>query len=890
MLLFLETVDIAAIFLMLFILVVILKQPASKVQTAFILYNVFSMVFVVGIHLELIHSDTIGEALAGLCVQYIGQAGLLLSLLWFVSEFARFCIPVWVYWLEAICDAFVIAGIFTAEKHKLFYTSMKILTDGIYNRIEVGHGVLWYLHFIILDAIVSTLLILGIIRYKKSTPVQRKRILYIEAGMGTLEITLLLKRAGLFGSYNPIVIAMAFSMFCMMVAMVKYRYFGSLNAAVDNAFNHGNEGLVILDSDGLVIFANYKMEELFPGINKKDTDTNYKEIKEFIENGEKFLHKNGISYELRIEDIIENGEKNGRMLWFVDQTQTLLTMQKLKEADEAKTQFLMRTSHELRTPLNTMLGMNEMIMRESKEEKTRDYAEKIAFAGNHMMLLVDEVLNASRIESGTLGIVKVPYNVKEVLGKAEEFMRYQAEKKGLIFTVKIKDGIKEDTFQAGDSAHIFLVLINLLSNAVKYTDTGFINLGAEIKTEECGKRLIFFVSDSGIGICKEDIKQIFENFGRGSNIEGRDGMGLGLSIVKRLVEAMGGIITVESTPGKGSCFIISFAWEEPSHKEIEAYKRKEQENKETKPGRNKKECPDFSGKIILAADDNKNNLMVLEHLLKRTNAIVETVAGGKAAIEACINKKYDIILLDHMMPDIDGIAALHQIKKAQNGKNNNTCIIALTANAGNGAEQMYLSEGFDGYLPKPVNPEKLEQMLFSFLNPDKENGISIAKNTCQENSMEENIQEDIQEKDGWYWKLKESGINIQEGLCYADMDIIFYQELLILFAKHSIEYKHKLDNIYNTIIKPQGREAGNNMEYKTSENNSEWTEWTALCHRIKGEAKGIGAVTLGSYFTQLEAAGNARDKEKAIEIYPAACKELQKTADNIINASKKPPL
>lgn len=882
MLLFLEAVDIAAIFLMLFILIVILKQPASKAQTAFILYNVFSMVFVIGIHLELVHSDTIGEALAGLCVQYAGQAGLLLSLLWFVSEFARFCIPVWVYWAEAVCDAFVIAGIFTAENHNLFYTSMKIRTDGLYNRIEVGHGILWYCHFIILDAVVLTLLVLGAVRYKKSKPVQRKRILYIETGMLALEITLLLKRAGVFGSYNPIVIAMVFSMFCMMVAMVKYHYFGSLNAAVDNAFNHGNEGLVILDSDNLVIFANYKMEELFPGINKKDTDKSYKEIKELMESGEKLLHKDGTVYELRIEDIIENGEKNGCMLWLVDQTQALLTMQKLKEADEAKTQFLMRTSHELRTPLNTMLGMNEMIIRESSEEKTRDYAEKIAFAGKHMMLLVDEVLNASRIESGTPGIVKIPYQIKDVLEKAEEFMRCQAEKKGLVFKAETSDSIKEDTFQSGDPAHIFLVLINLLSNAVKYTDSGFITLMAEIKTEKDKERLIFSVTDSGIGICGEDIKQVFEKFGRGRNIEGRDGMGLGLSIVKRLVEAMEGVITVESTPGKGSCFTISFAREEPSYEEIVAYKKNGQESKEA-AYRNKKEWQDFSGKVILAADDNKNNLMVLEHLLKRTNAIVETVTSGRKAVEACINKKYDIILLDYMMPDIDGITAFHQIKE---GKNHNTYIIALTANAGNGAEQMYLSEGFNGYLSKPVNPEKLEQMIFSFLEADKEKDIHKTENSYKQKSQEE----EIQGKDSWYCKLKESGINIKEGLRYSDMDITFYQELLVLFARQSRERKQELDSIYNSIINPQYTEAGNNIEPQKTVNNSKLDEWTALCHRIKGEAKGIGAVALGNYFIRLEEAGNFGDKEKIMEIYPAACKELQKMADSIINASKEPSL
>ena len=148
MLFFLETVDVVAILLMLFMLVVILNQQPSKAQMAFVLYNVFTIIFVIGLQLELMHSDTVGEALSGLCVQYVGQAGFLMALLWFVSVFARFSIPAWIYGVQGLCSTFVLVGIFTAEKHSFFYSSMEILTDGLYNRIEVEGGVLWYLHYI----------------------------------------------------------------------------------------------------------------------------------------------------------------------------------------------------------------------------------------------------------------------------------------------------------------------------------------------------------------------------------------------------------------------------------------------------------------------------------------------------------------------------------------------------------------------------------------------------------------------------------------------------------------------------------------------------------------------------------------------------------------------
>lgn len=849
MLLFLETVDIIAVLLMLFILAVILKQPSSRAKTAFILYNVFSIFFVAGIHLELLHSDTIGEALAGLCVQYIGQSGILLSLLWFVSEFARFPVPVWVYILDAVCYAFVITGIFTAESHHFFYTSMKILTNGMYNRIEVGHGVLWYLHYIILDSVVFIILALCAVRYKKSTPVQKKRILYIAAGTSVLAASLALKRAGLFGSYNPIVASMTLCMFCMMMAMVRYSYFGSLHAAVDNAFNHGNEGLVILDSDGTIIFANYRMDELLPDIHKGGKISNYPEITEVMESGNLF-NKDGTLYEVRIEDITEHGERNGYILWFVDQTQTLLTMQKLKEADEAKTQFLMRASHELRTPVNTMLGMNEMVIRESSEEKIRNYAKEAAQAGAHMILLLDEILNASRLESGEREIIKKPYRISRVLSKVEGLMRPQAEQKGLLFISKAeKILMDENMFQNGDSSNLVIVLSNLLSNAIKYTDKGFVSIEANTQAGVAGRLVIFSVSDSGIGIQEDELEYIFENFGRGSNTGGRDGMGLGLAIVKKIVKAMGGKLTVESTQGKGSRFDVSLEWEEASEEEVAAWK-KEHENEEAAGNTEKREWPDFHTKTILTVDDNSRNIMVLKHLLKRTKATIETASDGNEAVRACIRKKYDLVLLDHMMPGMDGITAFHEIKERKDSKNHDTKVIALTANAGKVAEQMYLSEGFAGYLSKPVDPDKLEQLLLYCLS---ENGRAGPVETGE--SEEEILPEDI-------------GINVQEGLRYADMDTVFYHKMLNLFARQYKEQQQKLERIYHDI-------------QAETENDVLWNKWTILCHRLKGEAKGIGAQVLGIYFYNLELAGSIKDKERIKEIYPPASGEWQKIVDSI---------
>lgn len=883
---FLKTVNIIGILLMIFMLAVIFRQQPSRAQTAFVLYNLFTIVFVVGIHLELVHSDTVGEALSGLCVQYVGQAGLLMSLLWFVSEFSGFLIPAWVYRLEAVCNVFVLVGVFTAERHRLFYTSMKILTDGMYNRIEVGHGILWHLHFAHLYLVVITILILCIVRYKRSTPIQRKRITYIAVGISADAVLLLLKIAGVFGSYNPIVIARTFSMFCMMIAMVRYSYFDSLDAAVDNAFNHGNEGLVILDSKDMILFANRRMDELFPDIRKGRAISRYEEIRELMEGDEHLLHRDGDVYELREENIVEQGEINGRMLWFVNQTQQLQALQKLKEADEAKTQFLMKVSHELRTPMNTMLGMNEMIYRESSEEAIRHYAKEVADAGAHMMSLVDEVLDVSRIESGTLTIGRSPYHVGEVIGKAEELMRPQAEKKMLHFTVEVAECLTADNcILLGDPVHLLQVLVNLLSNAVKYTDAGFVMLKADVLEEAGDKRLILSVSDSGIGIRHDEMEQIFENFERGSNTGGRDGMGLGLAIVKQLTEAMGGTLTVESTQKKGSVFCVRLPWTETAENESDevdesaGWKREEAID----------EIPDLHTSTILAVDDNPDNLMVIRHLLKRTKAVVETAEDGQSAVEACRKQKFDLILLDHMMPVMDGITALHQIREQKNGLNRDTEIIALTANAGKGAGQMYLSEGFADYIAKPVVPKRLEQVLSRYLGAGREAadpceiGMQETAEVDSEANSETDSIETILAENRWLKLLEQDGIDTREGIRYADMDAAFYCQLLMLFAGQREKQQSKLDRICQDILHRDMSESGvENSGCGTPERTAAWETWVSSCHGLKGEARGLGASVLGAYFYQLELAGRERDREKIKEIYPQACQEWNKVADGIL--------
>lgn len=869
---FLVSVNIIALILMLFMLAICLHKKLSKAQLAFIIYDIFSMLFVVGVHLELVHSDTVGEALAGLCIQYVGQAGFLMAFLWFASEFGRLKIPKFIYFIQAVVNAIVLVAVFTAEYHPYFYKTMRILKDGMYNRMEVTDGIIWVIHYIHLAVVILAVFILCVMRYRESSPIHKKRILYMIAGVGTFALELILKGLGVFGSYNPLVIAMTIMMFCMMMAMIRYGYFGSQQAAVDNAFHHGKEGLIILDAENKIISVNQRMKELFPEIKVGSAASRQKEILQALTNRERLLHKNDRIYELRMEDIVENGEKDGCMIWFIDQTETLEMMQRLRSADEAKTRFLMKVSHELRTPMNAILGMNEVIAEETSEEKIRGYTREIASAGDSMIALIEEVLDASRLESGTLQIKKDAFALEEVIHDAASQMRPQAEKKSLNFRLRMEEPLlKPGKHFYGDKAHIRQIILNLLENAVKYTDEGFVELGVEKAAENGDTFLKITVADSGIGIGKEEQDKIFESFERGNAARNsrKDGIGLGLDIARQLAEAMGGKISLISEVAKGSTFTVRIPWVEVSEKQHFAKQSEKSMN------------ADYSSFTILAVDDNEQNLMVLEHLLHKTKVKMETVMDGNAAIQKCEEKTYDLLLLDHMMPKPDGIETLHLIRADEKGRNHYTQAVAFTANATAGAKELYKNEGFAEYITKPVKPGTLEIMLQKYLRD-----YLPEENMFFQGNMDDTK---ITKLRGLLHYLEKHGIAAEEGLSYADGDEQFYKELLGIFAKEKEKKHHNLEKAFQSlkvnhvVTMKEAAETVIDTEAATNAENMNdlWKTFVNQSHGLKGEAWGIGARTLGDFFYQLECAGKEKSIEKIEHFYPKAMEEWQQVVDAI---------
>lgn len=384
-----------------------------------------------------------------------------------------------------------------------------------------------------------------------------------------------------------------------------------------------------------------------------------------------------------------------------------------ESANRAKSDFLASMSHEIRTPINAIIGMNEMIMRESDDRQIKDYAEKIGNASQSLLSLVNDILDFSKIEAGKMEITPNEYCLTDLLNDVINMILMKAEQKKLKWKTEIEDTLPSRLM--GDEVKIRQILLNILNNAVKYTDKGTITFSIQGKMEEDVFQICFSVRDTGIGIRKEDLPKLFTGFERLDRLKNRniEGTGLGLSITKNLVDQMNGEIKVESIYGVGSEFIVSIPQKICDDTPIGNHWSVLNESKSIE----EKYQVSFRAPNakVLMVDDNRTNIFVAVSLVKDTQVQVTTCTSGEECLDHVVKEHYDLILLDHMMPGMDGVEVLQQIKTLEDSKNKDVPVIVLTANAIVGAREEYLKMGFTDYLAKPIIGKQLEMMLDKYI-------------------------------------------------------------------------------------------------------------------------------------------------------------------------------
>ncbi len=495
-------------------------------------------------------------------------------------------------------------------------------------------------------------------------------------------------------------------------------------------------------------------------------------------------------------------------------------------ANEAKSSFLSTMSHDIRTPMNAILGLNEMVLRETRDDDIRMYSESIKTAGSTLLGIINDILDFSKIEAGKMEIINVDYSSVSLLNDLVNMVKNKAEEKGLSINLDI-DGNIPATLH-GDEIRIKQVIINILSNAVKYTEQGYITFSVyadKISDRPDSIRLKVSVADTGIGIKPEELDKLFVAFERIDEKANRniEGTGLGMTIVQRFLDMMGSHLAVDSEYGKGSVFSFELEqkvvkWD-PIGDFEEAFSLSSSERINY---HEKFTAPDAR---VLVVDDTPVNLTVFVNLLKRTGLKIDTAESGDEGILFFVKEKYDVIFLDHMMPDKDGIETLMEMKDIEDTPNRNTPVICLTANAISGMREIYTNAGFDDYITKPIDAEKLELMLLKYLPGDK---VTIASY---------NGDTDDYVLPEFLYEIKELDVDAGLEYCGGGEDYIMALQMYRKSAEkkaEEIEKYYAAGDIKNTTVK---------------------------VHALKSSSRSIGALKLGEFAAGLEEAGNMGDEK-----------------------------
>ena len=576
------------------------------------------------------------------------------------------------------------------------------------------------------------------------------------------------------------------------------------------------------------------------------------------------------------EEMSVQGEDEIGILSRSLQTMSTSLKQQIEIADSAnraKSEFLSNMSHEIRTPINAVLGMNEMILRDTKDKKILDYAGNVRSAGRTLLSLVNTILDFSKIESGKMEILPVVYDTASLINNLVNSISERARDKGLKLNIRIDETIPSVLF--GDDVRVSQVIMNLLTNAVKYTKEGSVTLSisTDSRTEE-EIRLAVKVSDTGIGIRREDMDKLFESFARIEEKRNRniEGTGLGMAIVSRLLQMMDSKLEVESTYGEGSAFSFVIKQKIIDQEPLGDYRERVRENQSRQ---SEEECPRMEGARILVVDDYDMNLSVMRNFLGLYGIVPDLAASGTEAIEAVNRKDYHIIFLDHMMPGLDGIETLARLKEYHLIKEG-MVVIALTANAVVGARDTYMQAGFDDYLTKPIEVKKLEETLLHYLPKDLVHYDKPPETPAEEEKAdEEEVSDDTEtpkieeaDDDAFAAALEKMGISVEEGLVYSADSMEIYREVLASFVEKSAE---------------RGDDLAADFEKK------DWKAYQILVHSFKSGSRTVGAMEVSEQARALEMAAKESDTAYIEEHHAAFLERYRKLTEGIRDLLKKQP-
>lgn len=700
-------------------------------------------------------AKTVDAAIIGNSLIYLGGCYLPFFVFCIGADLTGIHPPRWLKLFMVTLSTFVLFCTFTIGRSPIYYKSISIADGGGYTILVKEYGPLHYVYYLMLGVyIISVAHVTGFAIRRRNVVSFKTTILYsvflfsnvsiyaidrflninfelnsISYLLTELTILLIYKRVSMYDmTYNVMSIWERMEEYAYIVFDRNKKYLGS-NALARQYF----ENLKFQEIDRKLSGNLPEITDLLERFDRmnpgEDYDHKYvyrETIKlsgRVLRSEVKFLsRKRSLSflgnsiygYLVEFYDITKDSEYIASI---EEKNERLAAAEKRAlEASNAKSDFLSSMSHEIRTPINTILGMNEMISRESNDLVILGYSRDVEKAGHLLLNLINDVLDFSKIEAGNFELDEKEYSISELAKISEKMLEKRASEKGLRIALDVDPGMPAGLI--GDEGKIEQILVNLITNAVKYTNEGYIRISVSGEYTDDGYDLELSVSDTGIGIKPEDLDHIFDSFTRADLRKNRhiEGTGLGLAITKRICERMGGSIKVSSRYGEGSVFTAKIPQKIGDSTLVGSVKL----NRQTQKIRRKRYVASFTAPEarVLIVDDNEMNLEVFVSLLKNTKVRMDKAFGGSEAYELTRQNKFDVIFMDHMMPAPDGIETLHMIREDENNPNRETPVIALTANAVSGSMEMYLSAGFDGYLSKPVDPLELEESVRDHISQD----------------------------------------------------------------------------------------------------------------------------------------------------------------------------
>ena len=703
-----------------FLLASIMRQRDSDYRSRLIMTIVCCLIALVSRSLFIMAQEM--REMVALCkTEYIGKCFANFMALAFVLAYYR------IQWNRKLMltlfgvNLAMFMVIMTCDYHQLYYTSYEIAAIDSGNILILGKAPLYYFYmfFCLAEMIMYLYVCINPVYQQIRKGTRAIQALLIMAGIMPF-LLLLLYLSGITGGFDTTPLGILFSVVFLFAAVNKYGLFDTVQSAKEAVIESMDEGIIVSDNNMKFLYANPAACKLFPDMKLGEDQISEAEIQAIYEQSGTVIDLKDKSYEIRNSEVRDEVRVRGYMLSVIDVTDMMAQaklMKELKEkaenASHVKSAFLANMSHEIRTPMNAILGMTEIALRGKLEDQQRDAIEQIKTASMTLITIINDILDFSKMESGKMEIVEVDYDVMTLMQDMYHIVSGKIEEKNLRLDITIDPTIPRSLH--GDEIRMKQVLINLVNNAVKFTEQGSIHLTVGYERRDDDILLKGSVRDTGIGIRPEDLERIFNSFEQSDTFRNRkkEGSGLGLAISRQLLHLMGGDIHVESVYGQGSNFHFEVPQLIVDESPCGAFELSERLPRTGQTA----EYQDFRapGAKVLIVDDNLVNRKVAEGLMRPFAMQIDTAKSGKEAIEMVRQKEYHLIFMDHMMPDMDGVETTHAIRDLEGEYYKNVPIIALTANAISGVKEMFLQEGMNDFIAKPINVKELSEKILSWL-------------------------------------------------------------------------------------------------------------------------------------------------------------------------------